>query len=137
MRATCALEIDLRHSPNRRQARTGGRAMELLKLIALDDDDLAVVSTHVQDSVAKVGDILYRPAERRVVVVVNRFDWEGAQCGDGPYRRRRSALRFDRVNALKARNVACGDKEAVLNLLDRKSTRLNSSHTVISYAVFC
>src|SRR5260221_6811992 len=23
------------------------------------------------------------------------------------------------------------------NLLDRKSTRLNSSHTVISYAVFC
>src|SRR5438034_4214553 len=27
--------------------------------------------------------------------------------------------------------------ESVLNRLDRKSTRLNSSHTVISYAVFC
>src|SRR5438034_8577810 len=26
---------------------------------------------------------------------------------------------------------------AILFLLDRKSTRLNSSHTVISYAVFC
>src|SRR5436190_13628418 len=26
---------------------------------------------------------------------------------------------------------------AIANLLDRKSTRLNSSHTVISYAVFC
>src|SRR2546426_1807477 len=26
---------------------------------------------------------------------------------------------------------------AVLDLLDRKSTRLNSSHLVISYAVFC
>src|SRR5438034_5940590 len=26
---------------------------------------------------------------------------------------------------------------AGFNLLDRKSTRLNSSHTVISYAVFC
>src|SRR5947207_7536248 len=26
---------------------------------------------------------------------------------------------------------------ASLNLVDRKSTRLNSSHTVISYAVFC
>src|SRR5260221_6399660 len=32
-----------------------------------------------------------------------------------------------------------GEEEAggVLLLLDRKSTRLNSSHTVISYAVFC
>src|SRR5436190_11878567 len=27
--------------------------------------------------------------------------------------------------------------QAALDLLDRKSTRLNSSHTVISYAVFC
>src|SRR5260221_4891104 len=26
---------------------------------------------------------------------------------------------------------------SLLELLDRKSTRLNSSHTVISYAVFC
>src|SRR5260221_1931758 len=26
---------------------------------------------------------------------------------------------------------------ALLGVLDRKSTRLNSSHTVISYAVFC
>src|SRR5260221_7195592 len=26
---------------------------------------------------------------------------------------------------------------AVIGLVDRKSTRLNSSHTVISYAVFC
>src|SRR5256885_7997311 len=28
-------------------------------------------------------------------------------------------------------------QDAVGNLLDRKSTRLNSSHLVISYAVFC
>ena len=30
--------------------------MDLLKLVALDTDDIAVVSTHVHDSVAKVGD---------------------------------------------------------------------------------
>src|SRR5260221_6643747 len=29
------------------------------------------------------------------------------------------------------------DRDAPLAKLDRKSTRLNSSHTVISYAVFC
>jgi len=93
-----------------------GRAMELLKLVALDTDDLAVVSTHVQDSIVKVGDILWRPAEKRVVVVVNRFDWENAQNG-AQYRRRLSALRFERVNSFKARNVAPSDKNRVLNLL--------------------
>src|SRR5438034_6891914 len=30
-----------------------------------------------------------------------------------------------------------GQEETVQNIKDRKSTRLNSSHTVISYAVFC
>jgi len=91
--------------------------MELLRLVALDGDDLDVVSTHVQDSVVKVGDILWRPAERRVVVVANRFDWEGAQSGAPQYCRRRAALRFDRVNAFKARNVSPYDQDAVLNLL--------------------
>src|SRR5256885_12100440 len=32
---------------------------------------------------------------------------------------------------------ASTDKQATRVLLDRKSTRLNSSHLVISYAVFC
>src|SRR5256885_11500789 len=36
-------------------------------------------------------------------------------------------------NALKFTN----DGEISINLEDRKSTRLNSSHLVISYAVFC
>ncbi len=91
--------------------------MELLKLVALDGEDLDVVSTHVQDSVVKVGDILWRPAERRVVVVVNRFDWEGAQGRAPQYSRRRAALRFDRVDAFKARNITPHDNDAVLNLL--------------------
>jgi DUF2948 family protein len=90
--------------------------MDMLKLVALDTDDLEVVSAHVQDSIVKVGDILWRPSEKRVVVVVNRFDWENAQTGS-QYRRRLAALRFERVNAFKARNVAASDKGKVLNLL--------------------
>ena len=90
--------------------------MDRLKLVALDTDDLAVVSTHVQDSIVKVGDILWRPAEKRVVVMVNRFDWENAQSG-AQSRRRLAALRFERVNAFKARNVKPSDKDRVLNLL--------------------
>src|SRR3979490_1945393 len=92
------------------------RAMDMLKLVALDTDDLARVSTPAQDSLAKIDYILWRPAEKRVVVVVNRFDWENAQSG-AQYRRRLAALRFERVNAFKARNVAPSDKDRVPNLL--------------------
>src|SRR5260221_9060274 len=49
------------------------------------------------------------------IVAVKGGDVPGAQEGDEPLVRRRR-----------------GERE-----LDRKSTRLNSSHTVISYAVFC
>src|SRR5258708_23357291 len=31
----------------------------------------------------------------------------------------------------------CRDEDNSIELLDRKSTRLNSSHQIISYAVFC
>ena len=91
--------------------------MDLLRLVALDNDDVEVVSAHVQDSCVKIGDIMWRPSERRLIVVINRFDWESAQSPQPPYRRRRAALRFERVNGFKARNVACADKDAVLNLL--------------------
>jgi hypothetical protein len=100
--------------------------MDLLKLVALDTDDIAVVSAHVQDSVVKVGDVMWRPAEKRVVIVINRFDWESAQSLEPPYRRRRAALRFERVNAFKARNVAASDKDAVLNLLAVEFTPTDS-----------
>jgi len=88
-----------------------------MKLIAFDRDDIEVVSAHVQDSVVKVSDIVWRPAEQRFVLAMNRFDWESANGSDPCFRRRRSALRFDRVMACKCRNVSPVDKNAVLNLL--------------------
>jgi hypothetical protein len=91
--------------------------MDTLKLVALDKDDLEVISAHVQDSVVKVADVLWRPNEQRLVVALNRFDWEQAQGGAPEYQRRRSALRFDRVLSCKCRNVDPGGKDKVLNLL--------------------
>jgi hypothetical protein len=86
-----------------------------LKLVALDVDDLNVVSTHLQDSVVKVADIHWRPAENRLMMMVNRFDWE--EAGEAHYKRRRTALRFERVRACQCRHVTPHDKDAVLNLL--------------------
>ena len=89
-----------------------------LKLGALDAEDLAVLSSHLQDAVLKVGDMTYRPAEQRFAAVVNRFDWmHGASRDKGPFRRRRSGLSFERVTGVKFRNIRRGADDAVLNLL--------------------
>lgn len=91
--------------------------MDPLKLVAIDRDDLDVVATHLQDAVLRIGDIHWRPWEKRLVMALNRFDWECATCGDAHFQRRRTALRFDRVHACKCRNMQADDKEAILNLL--------------------
>jgi len=91
--------------------------MELLKLVALDRDDLEVVSTHLQDATLSVGDVIWRPAEKRLVIDVARFDWEGSLGQSPQFQRRCTALRFDRVNSIKCRGVDCKDKQAMLNLL--------------------
>jgi hypothetical protein len=91
--------------------------MELLKLVALDRDDLEVVSTHLQDATLSVADVHWRPTEKRLVMSLARFDWAGSLCESAQFQRRRTALRFDRVNAIKCRNVDCKDKQVMLNLL--------------------
>ena len=92
-------------------------SMDQLKFVVLDEEDLEVVSTHLQDAVVKVSDVLWRPQEKRLVVALNRFDWESAQSAKPEYRRRRTALRFERVLSCKCRDVNPAGKDAVLNLL--------------------
>ena len=91
--------------------------MEPLKFVALDPDDLEVVSTHLQDAEVKVADVHWRPTEKRLVLGLDRFDWEAWTASDPAMRRCRAALRFDRVLACKCKNVKPDGKDAVLNLL--------------------
>ena len=91
--------------------------MDQLKFVVLDEEDLEIVSTHLQDAVVKVSDVLWRPNENRLVVALNRFDWESAQAEKPEYRRRRAALRFERVLSCKSLNVDPAGKDDVLNLL--------------------
>lgn len=91
--------------------------MKPLKLIALDREDVEVVSAHLQDSVVKVSDIRWRPAEKRLVIGLNRFDWEAANAANPQFRRRQAALRFERVAVCKCRNCTAKEKDQLLNLL--------------------
>jgi len=88
-----------------------------LKLIALDAEDLAVISAHVQDARVQTSDIIWRQREKRLVVGMNRLDWEQTLAGETAPRRLIAALRFDRVLSCKSRNINPGGPEAVLELL--------------------
>jgi hypothetical protein len=93
---------------------------DLLRLVALDADDLAIVSAHIQDAVLKVGDLRWIPAENRFVMAMNRFVWEAAAQGlwrKRDYQRRRSALHFARVERVKSTGIDREAGEAVLELL--------------------
>jgi hypothetical protein len=89
------------------------------KLAALDADDLAVVSAHVQDAVVRVGDLAWSPAEKRFSLVMNRYAWEatGTRGGSDTGERRRAALQFDRVLAAKTSRIRRDVPDAVLALL--------------------
>ena len=89
--------------------------MELLRLVALDPEDLAVISTHLQDAIVRVGDLAFLPRERRFALVARRFDWE---CPlNEPPRRRLTGLHFERVLRCRTRGVDRRNLDAVLNLL--------------------
>jgi hypothetical protein len=88
-----------------------------LKLLAMDDEDLAVISAHVQDAVLKVADLVNLPKERRFALGMNRFTWEKADGTRQGFERRRAALTFDRVLSVKTSRIDRRRPEAVLELL--------------------
>jgi hypothetical protein len=91
------------------------KTQDALKLVALDPEDLAVMSAHLQDALAKTADIAYLPKEKRFAMLLNRFDWSGSEQ-DAPVRRR-AGIHFERVLAAKTRGLDLSNGGAVLNLL--------------------
>lgn len=90
--------------------------MDRLKLVALDAEDLAVLSAHLQDAVVRVGDLRFLAEEGRFVIALNRFAWE-TTGRRGPDERRRAVLHFDRVKRAQATRIRREAPDAVLSLL--------------------
>jgi hypothetical protein len=88
--------------------------MDLLRLVALDPEDLAVVSAHLQDALLRVGDMIYLPKERRFALQLRRFDWEAQS--DTP-QRRLTCMHFEHVTGVRVRGIEQANKDVVLNLL--------------------
>src|SRR2546427_6974924 len=66
-------------------------------------------------------------------------DWSSDVCSSDLPRLRncRSERHSQRVTGMDGRKFDAQQERAVRRAEDRKSTRLNSSHSQISYAVFC
>jgi Protein of unknown function (DUF2948) len=88
-----------------------------LKLIAMDGEDLAVISAHCQDAVLKVGDLDYLPREKRFVVPMNRFVWEAVGGKENTFERRKAVLHFERVAKVRMQGIDRRRKDTVLSLL--------------------
>jgi hypothetical protein len=84
------------------------------KMIAMDEEDLQILSAHCQDGVIKVSDIHYFSAEKRLIVEMNRFLWEN---GKKQNIRVRSVLHFEKVSKLARQAIDPAKKNDVLSLL--------------------
>lgn len=94
--------------------------MDRLRLMALDAEDLAVISAQVQDAVTKPEALDYRPREKRFTIVVNRFAWDAAErksSAGKSFERRQSVLSFARVSKVRSSGIRRGDASQVLSLL--------------------
>ena len=92
--------------------------MDQLKLLALDEEDLKVVSAHVQDAVMKVGDLDYAASSKLFVMPMYRFAWEAEASASKPQPERRNAvLHFSRVLSAKVSGISRDKPEDVLSLL--------------------
>ena len=95
--------------------------MQPLKLVALDTEDLAILSAQLQDAVMRLADISYQPKDRRFAMIVNRFDWPAAlaqgQASRRSNERRRAAIRFEHVSKVLRQNISQAAPDTVLALL--------------------
>ena len=107
-----------------------------LKLLALNDDDLKVLSAHLQDSVVLVKDIIFLKKSRTFLMMVNRFMWEDVERGIFRENKRiRCAVKFENVLEVKSRNISQKKKDKILELLSIDSeVKNNKKELLITFA---
>ena len=88
-----------------------------LNLGAVDQDDLKVIASLVQDAVFPIGEMKWDRAQNRFALLLNRFRWEdGAARGQNP-ERVQSVLVFETVTAVASNGINREETETVLSLL--------------------
>ena len=85
-----------------------------IRIEALDDEDLKVVSALCQDSVVIGKDILWQTKKSRLSLLLNRFRWEEESIEP---ERVQSLLVIDRVDKVSSRAFSINDKNKIYSLM--------------------
>lgn len=89
-----------------------------MRLLAVDSDDLKVLSAACQDGLCKPADLSYDAKRRRFVIELNRFRWEAAPDDKSKRAQRiRAALSFESVNSVKTRGLPHKSEDLVLSVM--------------------
>lgn len=86
------------------------------RLVALDADDLAVISAQMQDAIMRVGDVRWLRGPAKLALVANRYD-HLSDAARGAGERRQTGLQISRVSRVAAANIVMDDPSAILSLL--------------------
>tara|TARA_B100000963_G_C22045913_1_gene417442 strand:- start:3 stop:446 length:444 start_codon:yes stop_codon:yes gene_type:complete len=96
-----------------------------LKLIARTEDDLRVVSAHLQDSIANVTDIANLEKNKIFLMQLNRFMWEDVEKGVFRKNKRiRTVLKFENVLKVHAKNINQSKEDKFLDFLTIESNKM-------------
>ena len=89
-----------------------------LKLIARTEDDLRVVSAHLQDSIANLSDVANLQKNRIFLMQLNRFMWEDIEKGVFRKNKRiRTVLKFENVIKVHSKNINQSKKDKFFDFL--------------------
>ena len=96
-----------------------------LKLIARTDEDLRVISAHLQDSIANIKDIANLKQNKIFLMQLNRFMWEDVEKGVFRKNKRiRTILKFDNILEVNSKNISQNDKDKFLDFLAIESNQM-------------
>ena len=91
-----------------------------LRLVAMDDDDLKVLSALCQDAVFPASEMQWQRGKARFGILLNRFRWEDvpfAQKGGRKPERVQSVLAVENVERVASQGVTPGDADTILSIL--------------------
>ena len=89
-----------------------------LKLIARTEQDLRVVSAHLQDSIASISDVANLKKNKIFLMQLNRFMWEDVEKGVFRKNKRiRTILKFENVLSVLAKNIDQRKRDKFLDFL--------------------
>ena len=108
-----------------------------LKLIAKTEEDIKVVSAHLQDSILSVSDIASLKKNKIFLMQLNRFMWEDVEKGVFRKNKRiRTVLKFENVLKVFSKNINQKKKDNFLDFLAIETIKMpdNNYEMKITFA---